>query len=69
MFDLLLTCTTEELYHNAELLAEELSSEAMAEEFIRTLFKRVPDLTEIQEKELHRLGRKVRKKFGMKPIK
>ena len=38
------------------------------EEWIITLFKRAPELTEDQEKKLHQLGRKVRKKFGMKPI-
>ena len=35
---------------------------------IITLFKRAPELTEEQEKKLHQLGRKVRKKFEMKPI-
>ena len=37
-------------------------------EWIITLFKRAPELTEDQEKKLHQLSRKVRKKFGMKPI-
>ena len=37
-------------------------------EWIITLFKRAPELTEDQEKKLHQLSRKDRKKFGMKPI-
>jgi len=68
MFEVLLTCTTEELYHNAEILAENLTSEEMAREYIIRLFQRAPELTEEQEKKLHQLGRKVRKKFGMKPV-
>jgi len=40
----------------------------MAKEWIITLFKRVPELTEEQEKKLHQPDRKVCKKFGMKPV-
>lgn len=68
MFDILLTCSVDELYGYAKEIAESIDSEKMAEDFIRTLFKRVPELTDLQEKELHKIGRKVRKKFGMKPI-
>lgn len=68
MFEVLLTCTTEELYHNAEIFAENLTSEEMAREYIIRLFQRAPELTEEQEKKLHQLGRRVRKKFGMKPV-
>lgn len=35
---------------------------------IRILWSRVPELTDEQEKRLHQLGRKVRKRFHMKPI-
>lgn len=68
MFEVLLTCKIEELYHNAEILIENLSSEEMAGEYIIMLFQRVPELTEEQEKKLHQLGGKIRKKFGMKPV-
>ena len=39
----------------------------MAREWISTLFQKAPELTEEQEKLLHQPGRKVRKRFGMKP--
>lgn len=68
MFDELLGCSTDELYANAVRLAEQLTTEEMAKEWIITLFKRVPELTEEQEKKLHQLVCKVRKKFGMKPV-
>ena len=69
MFDVIFTCKIEDLYHYVEQITEGLTSEREAEEFIRALFKSIPELTESQEKKLHRLGRKVRKRFGMKPVK
>jgi len=67
MFEILLTCKTEELQQNAERISKSLESENV-EEFIHTLKKRVPELTVIQEKKLHKLGRKILKQFNMKPI-
>lgn len=69
MYNILLTCKPEELLKNTELIFDSISTEADAETVIRTLWKRVPELTEQQEKELHKLGRKIRKKFNMKPVK
>lgn len=69
MYDILLTCKAEELLNNTERLFDEIKTEQDAETVIRMLWKRVPELTEQQEKELHRLGRKIRKKFKMKPVK
>ena len=68
MYEEMTICRTNDLYEIAERLAETITSEEMAREWIITLFKRAPELTEEQEKKLHQLGRKVRKKFGMKPI-
>jgi len=68
MYEEMMTCRINDLYEIAERLAETLTSEEMAKEWIITLFKRALELTEEQEKKLHQLGRKVRKKFGMKPI-
>lgn len=67
MFDELTACRPEELQEHAERIAKTLDSDN-AETFIRILWKRVPELTDEQEKRLHQLGRKVRKKFHMKPI-
>lgn len=67
MFDELTTCKPEELQEYAERIAKMLNDDN-AETFIRTLWKRVPELTNEQEKRLHQLGRKVRKRFNMKPI-
>jgi len=39
-----------------------------AKKLIRILWKRVPALMVQQEKELHKLDKKMRKKFNMKPI-
>lgn len=69
MFEILLICRAEELLYNTEQLFESLKDANEAEQLIRTLWKRVPELTDKQEKELHKLGRKIRKKFNMKPIK
>lgn len=69
MYDILLTCKLEELLNNTEKLSLTLKSSEDAEQLIRILFKRVPELTIEQEKELHKLGRKIRKKFNMKPVK
>lgn len=69
MFEILLTCTTEELLYNTEELLDSLKDENEAEQLIRILWKRVPELTDEQEKELHKLGRKIRKIFNMKLVK
>ena len=69
MFNILLTCKVEELYKNTEQLLDSIKTEEQAEMVIRMLWKRVSELAEEQEKELHKLGRKIRKKFNMKPIK
>lgn len=45
-----------------------LENEEDAEKLIRILLNRVSELTIQQEKELYKLGRKIRKKFNMKPI-
>lgn len=68
MFGILSVCKPEELLQYAEQFYPLLESEADAEKLIRILWKRVPELTIQQEKELHKLGRRIRKKFGMKPI-
>ena len=67
MFDELTTCKPEELQKHAEKIAQTLNADN-AETFIRILWKRVPELSDEQEKRLHQLGRKVRKRFNMKPI-
>lgn len=69
MFDVLLTCKPEELLHYFEQEFDSIKTEAEAETVIRLLWSRVPELTEQQEKELHKLGRKLRKKYNMKPVK
>lgn len=67
MFDELKTCKPEELQEYAERIAMMLNADN-AETFIRILWNRVPELTSEQEKRLHQLGRKVRKRFHMKPV-
>ena len=67
MFDELTACRPEELQEHAERIAKTLKVDN-AEAFIRILWKRVPELTDEQERRLHQLGRKVRKQFHMKPI-
>lgn len=67
MFDELKTCKPEELQEYAERIAKMLNADN-AETFIRILWNRVPELTSKQEERLHQLGRKVRKRFNMKPI-
>lgn len=69
MFDVFLTCKPEELAHYFEQEFDSIKTEAEAETVIRLLWSRVPELTEQQEKELHKLGRKLRKKYNMKPVK
>ena len=68
MYDILTVCKPEELQRYSEELSVNLETAEDAEKFIRILWKRVPELTEQQEKELHKLGRKIRKRFHMKPI-
>lgn len=68
MFKILSVCSAEELLQYTEQFYPLLENEEEAEKFIRILWKRVPELTIQQEKELHKLGRKIRKKFNMKPI-
>ena len=67
MFDELKTCKPEELQEYAERIAKMLNADN-AETFIRILWNRVPELTSKQEERLHQLGRKVRKRFNMEPI-
>ena len=68
MFEILLTCKREELLFYTQKISLSIKTKEEAEELIRTLWKRVPELSIEQEKELHRLGRKIRKRFGMKPV-
>lgn len=68
MFEILSSCKPEELQQYAEALADQIQTAEEAEKCIRILWKRVPELTVQQEKELHQLGRKIRKRFHMKPI-
>ena len=67
MFEIVLTCKIEELYQHAEQISKTLKKEDV-EPFIRTLWKRVPELSVSEEKKLHKLGRKILKQFDMKPI-
>ena len=67
MFDELKTCKPEELQEYAERIAKMLNADN-AETFIRILWNRVPELTSKQEERLHQVGRKVRIRFHMKPI-
>ena len=67
MFEILLTCKIEELYQHAEQISKKIEKENV-EPFIRTLWRRVPELSVPQEKKLHKLGRKILKQFDMKPI-
>ena len=67
MFEILLSCKPEELQYHAERIAQELRQEDV-EPFIRTLWKRVPELSVEQEKKLHQLGRKTLKRFHMSRI-
>lgn len=69
MFEILFTCKAEELLSETEQLFGSLKDENEAEQLIRILWRRVPELTDEQEKQLHKLGRKIRKKFHMKPVK
>lgn len=68
MFEKISTCTLEELLRTTEILSNQIENTEDAEILIRMLWKRVPELTVEQEKELHKLGRKIRKKFNMQPI-
>lgn len=68
MFDILLTCNPEDILFHTEKISQMLKNEKEAEQLICVLWKRVPELTNEQEKELHKLGRKIRKKFNMKPV-
>ena len=67
MFEILLSCKIEELYQHAEQISKKLEKENV-EPFIRTLWKRVPELSVPQEKKLHAFGRRILKQFDMKPI-
>ena len=69
MFDILLTCKPEELLQYTKMLSAQVETAEDAEKLIRVLWRRVPELTEQQEKELHQVGRALRKKFHMKPVK
>lgn len=59
----------EEIVKHIEKIFDSIKTEAEAETVIRMLWGRVSELTEEQEKELHKSGRKIRKKFNMKPVK
>jgi len=67
MFDILLTCKVNELKQKAEQISASLKPDEV-EPFIRALWTRVPELTVVQEKELHKLGRKILKRFSMNPF-
>ena len=64
MYEILLTCSPEKLQYYAEEIAQDLEAEQV-ETFIRTLWKRVPELSVEQEKKLHQFGRKTLKRFHM----
>lgn len=68
MFEILSVCKLEELLQDTEQFYPLLENEEDAKKLIRILWNRVPELTIQQEKELHKLGRKIRKKSNMKPI-
>lgn len=68
MFEILLTCSLEELLGYTETLSAQIETAEEAEKLIRMLWKRVPELTVQQEKDLHKLARKIRKRFHLKPI-
>lgn len=63
MFKELLNCSVDELQQYAEKMSLTLKEENV-ELFIRTLWKRVPELNVEQEKNIHRLGRKILKQFN-----
>lgn len=67
-FDELLTCKIDNLQEVAEKISLTIEKEDV-ETFIRTIWERVPELTEEQEKKIHKFGRTVLKKFNMKRIK
>lgn len=50
MFKILLTCKTEELLYNTEQFLASLKDENEADQLIRTLWKRIPELTDEQKK-------------------
>lgn len=68
MFEIISTCRPEELLRYTEILSTQIEIAEDAEKLIRMLWKRVPELTVQQERDLHKLGRKIRKKFHLKPI-
>ena len=69
MYDVLLTCKPDELLEKTIKVFDSINKEEDAEKVIVMLWSRVSELTEKQEKELHKVGRKIRKKFNMKPVK
>lgn len=69
MFEKVRTCEIKELLQIAEEFSTVLKTAEEAEAFLRILWKRVPELSPQQEKELHKVGRKIRKKFHMKALK
>lgn len=68
ILEIISTCRPEELLRYTEMLSKQIETVEEAEKLIRMLWKRVPELTVQQEKELHKLGRKIRKRFNLKPI-
>ena len=69
MFKDILSCKISELNGIIEEYYYSLETKEEAELLIRTIWKRVPELNVQQEKEIHKLGRLIRKKFNMKPVK
>ena len=68
ILEILFTCPKDEIYKNAEKIAEDVTSEDIARELIISLFQREDELTQKQKKELQLLAIKIRKKFGIKPL-
>lgn len=69
MFEKVRTCEVKELLQIAQEFSTDLKTSEEKETFLRILWERVFELSPQQEKELHKVGRKIRKKFLMKPLK
>lgn len=67
--ELITFCKTDELLGITESFLNAVESVEEAEKFIKALWARAPELTDEQEKEIHKVGRKVRKKLSMPPVK
>ncbi len=62
------SCKTDELLEVTISFLDAVENVEDAEKFIRVLWTRVPELTNEQEKEIHKVGRKIRKKLNMPPV-